>query len=215
LKLPKSKVLDRDTLLTLIYARVSTSGQKIKAQVDDLVNFCESKGWSNIKVFKEKASGVHGERSAFKEVLETCRQKGVARLVVYDLSRLSRKGVADVIETINSLQKMNIELVSRNEGLSFDGQMGLVMASMLSAFANIDYELRKEKQRIGIEKAKEVNGGKCPWGGARRKRDTSNDQAIFDLRDSGLSIRKIAERLKISTTTIQKAIKANTDQVSA
>lgn len=207
--MPKKKGLDRDTPLTLIYARVSTSGQKIKAQVDDLVKFSESKGWTNIKVFQEKASGVHGDRPAFKKALEACREAEVVRLVVYDLSRLSRKGVADVIETINALQQMNVELVSRNEGLSFDGQMGLVMASMLSAFANIDYELRREKQRIGIEKAKEVNGGKCPWGGAKRKRDNSNDQAILDLRNSGTSIRKISERLKISTTTVQKAIKAN------
>ena len=49
----------------------------------------------------------------------------IVRLFDYDLCRLSRKGVADVIETINTLQKIDADLVTRNEGLSFDRQMPL------------------------------------------------------------------------------------------
>jgi DNA invertase Pin-like site-specific DNA recombinase len=133
----------------------------------------------------------------------------VARVVVFDLSRLSRKGVADTIETINALQKMKVDLVSSNDGLDFHGQMGLVMASMLSAFSKIEHDLRAERQRIGIESAKKANGGKCPWGGSQRRRDASHDQSIQKLRETGLTIRKIAETLKISPTTVQKSVKAH------
>jgi DNA invertase Pin-like site-specific DNA recombinase len=193
---------------TAIYARVSTADQNIDAQISELVKFCESKGFSSPAMFQEKTSGV-GEREELNKLLGECLKGNFARIVIYDLSRMSRKGVADAIETIKNLQEKGVDLISMSEGLSFDGQMGLVMASMLSAFSNIDYELRREKQRIGIERSRELNGGKCPWGGARRQRDPSHDLTIKKLRKTGLTIRKIAKTLNVSPTTVQRSLKHN------
>ena len=195
--------------ITAIYARVSTQGQKITGQVNELKSFCDRKGWINPILFKEKRSAAKGAKPEFDRLMKECQSGKVARVVVFDLSRLSRKGVADTIETINALQKMKVDLVSSNDGLDFHGQMGLVMASMLSAFSKIEHDLRAERQRIGIESAKKANGGKCPWGGSQRKRDASHDQSIQKLRETGLTIRKIAETLKLSPTTVQKSVKAH------
>jgi DNA invertase Pin-like site-specific DNA recombinase len=198
--------LETSTVDTFIYARVSTTNQKIDSQVKDLIKYCEHKGWLNTKLYSEKMSGV-AKRPIFEQMLLDCRSDRPSRVVVWDLSRLSRKGVSDAIQTITYFQDMDIDLISKKEGLDFNGQMGLVMASMLSAFANIDYQLRREKQALGIESAKEKNGGKCPWGGNKRKRDNSNDSIILKLKTAGMSIRKIATTINKSPQTIQIALK--------
>jgi len=191
---------------TFIYARVSSIGQNIESQVNDLLSFCKQKGWANTRLYSEKMSGV-GKRPIFEQMLLDCRSERPSRVVVWDLSRLSRKGVSDAIQTITYFQDMDIDLISKKEGLDFNGQMGLVMASMLSAFASIDYQLRREKQALGIELAREKNGGKCPWGGNKRKRDSSNDSVILKLKTAGMSIRKIAKLINKSPQTIQVALK--------
>jgi DNA invertase Pin-like site-specific DNA recombinase len=192
---------------TAIYARVSTQGQDLTAQVEELKNYCARKGWTDVVIFEEKVSGVSDTRPQLNKMLTACSKGDISRVVVYDLSRLSRKGVSEVISLIGDLQKQKVELISINEGLSFEGQMGLVMASMLSAFANIDYELRREKQKIGIQEKIKNNNGKCPWGGATRKRDASNDKIIHQMKRDGVSIRDISTRLKIAKSTVQKSLK--------
>lgn len=205
----QKRPLEKNTLKTAIYARVSTNGQKLGSQIKELKAYCSRKNWSDIVVYEEKVSGVVTNRPELAGMLGSCFRGEIGRVVVYDLSRLSRNGVSDTVTLIGELHKANVELHSVHEGLSFDGQMGLVMASMLSAFANIDYELRREKQKIGIEQAKQANNGKCHWGGSRRTRSTKNDKQIIKMKADGVSIRDIAMRLSLGVSTVQRALKAH------
>jgi|DEB0MinimDraft_6_1074348.scaffolds.fasta_scaffold00749_4 DNA invertase Pin-like site-specific DNA recombinase len=203
----KKQELEKNTPKTAIYARVSTAGQKLESQIDELKSYCEKKGWSNVVVFAEKASGVDSDRPELAKMLKQCFKLEICRVVVYDLSRLSRRGVTDTIALMDKLKRNNVDLFSYHEDLSFEGELGLVQVSLFSAFANIDYELRREKQRIGIEKAKEANGGKAHWGGATRVRSTKNDKKIKQMREDGISIREISKRLGIGVSTVQRALK--------
>lgn len=205
----KTKTEGQKSVVTALYIRCSTQGQSFDAQRDDLVSFATSKGWTDTKVYSEKVSGVAATREVFNQMVEDVKAGLVSRVVVWDLSRLSRKGVADVIETINFFQSKGVEVVSKKEGVSFEGQMGLVMASLFSALANIDYEMRKEKCRLGIEKAREKNGGTLPWTGkGGRKKDTSKRSAIVKMLQAGATYKEIQETIGVSPTTISRAFKA-------
>lgn len=196
---------------TAIYCRVSSLSQRVESQQEDLQAYSRLRGWGESLVYAETVSGVMDgtKRPAFAKLLEDCKAGKVKRVLIFDLSRLSRKGVADTIQTISWLQERGIELVSKREGLNFDGQMGLVLASLYSALAAIDLQMRREKCLLGVERVRRLNGGKCPWGGARRTRETQNDAAILRLRKNNLSIREIARSLNLSSTTVQKALKVN------
>ena len=204
-KTTKNETLE--SVSTALYIRCSTKEQKFEAQQEDLIRFAKSKGWSNVKIFSEKVSGVASKRPVFSQMIEEVKQGNIERVCVYDLSRLSRKGVADVIETINFLQKHNVELISKKEGISFEGQMGLVMASLFSAFGNIDYCLRKEKCELGRQRIREQNNGVLPWTGrGGRKKNTEKRSAIVKMKATGATYREISKVLGVSPTTIRRAL---------
>ena len=71
---------------------------------------------------------------------------------------------------------------------------------MMGEFASqFEREMMLERQREGIAKAKaegKYKGGK----------NTVNRESVLSKRDSGLSIRSIAQELKLSPTTVHKIL---------
>jgi DNA invertase Pin-like site-specific DNA recombinase len=193
---------------TVIYARCSTKTQELDAQRDELIRYCGFKGFSNILILEEKVSAVSTDRKEYKKMMDMVKAGEVERIVIFDLSRLSRKGVADTINTIDFLTKNGVELLSKKEGISFDGQMGMVMASLFSALANIDYQMRREKCRIGIEKAREKNGGKVAGIKGGSKKNTDKRSAIVKMKATGATYKEITSVLGVSPTTIRRALTA-------
>ena len=79
------------------------------------------------------------------------------------------------------------------------------MCQMVGIFAELENNMRKERQSIGIKRALD-NGAKFG-----RKSIITNElvQKVVDLRHKGLSMRGIATKLDISTTVVQKSLKYN------
>ncbi len=73
------------------------------------------------------------------------------------------------------------------------------MLNMLGAVAQFERSITKERQAEGIAKAK----GKYK----EREPDTIRNNQIIQLRESGLSIRKIATKLNCNPSPVQRALK--------
>lgn len=73
----------------------------------------------------------------------------------------------------------------------------------LAAIARKDYEQRRERQAQGIERAKQA--GKYQG----RPIDREKHKRIIELLDAGLSIRKVAEHARCSTSTVQAVKQAH------
>lgn len=199
-----------DTRSTAIYSRVSTLSQNIEGQIRDLEQYCHHRGWTNTKIFSEKFTGTTQDRPVYKKLKEEIANGKIERVVIVEISRLSRVGVTQVIQEIQFMLDHNCLLVSKNEALDFSGHLGQAMAGILGALARIDYEHRRERILIGIDNARQKNGGKCHW--ARPKqRSTKFDDTIVLLRQQGYSYRKIASNLQISLGRVERAIYALQD----
>lgn len=210
--MPRSKPHETSTVL---YVRCSTKQQSFKAQKDMLLKFCKGKKWKVTEVYQEKRSGTNLNRPQLSKMLEDAVKGEISRVVIQDLSRLTRTGIGDTIRTIEHLMENNVELYSVSEGMALTSQFGTLVASIMSWLANAEQSIRTEKQRLGIEAARKANGGKCHWGGSKRKRDVERDKSIVILREQSekkgkrLSVRKLAEQFKCSPATVQKAISDN------
>ena len=78
---------------TIIYARVSTGKQKdhLETQLNDLNQFCISKGWTVDETISEVASGVtFDKRKSFYRLLDEIESNKVKRIVITHKDRLSR-----------------------------------------------------------------------------------------------------------------------------
>lgn len=176
------------------YARTSTIDQVagIEAQVRDLqAAGCE-------EIFQEHASAVK-QRDGLDKALGYVRQGDT--LVVTKLDRLARS-VPDLYTIVDMLKEKGVHLCILGLGIDTSTAAGKVMLTMMGAFAEFEREIMLERQREGIEKAKEE--GKYR---GRKPMPTEIVHAVETFLETGVSKVWIAKRLNIGEATVYRIAK--------
>ena len=129
------------------YARVSSSSQNLDVQLGQL-NDAGSE-----KVFAEKMTGTsRSDRYALTECLDWVREGDT--LVVTRLDRLARSG-RDLHDIIGQLSAKKVGFRCVQQGaVDTTTSMGKLILGILGAVAEFETDIRKERQREGIERAK-------------------------------------------------------------
>jgi len=176
------------------YARVSTSQQDHSSQVARL----EAAGAT--KVFTEKRSGLDGERPALAECLRYLREGDT--LLVTKLDRLARS-TADLYKIVSDIDKRGVSFkVLDDAAIDTSSRTGKLVMGILALIAEFETDIRKERQMEGIARAK----AEGRTGGRPALVTEEVRTRVFDLRDQGMSIRKVAEEIGFSKATVQKII---------
>jgi DNA invertase Pin-like site-specific DNA recombinase len=128
------------------YARVSSTGQSLDVQLDQL------KATGCTKVFAEKRSGRKAkDREQLTLALGYVRDGDV--FVVTRLDRLARS-VTDLRNIVDQLEAKGVGFRVLRQEIDTTTSSGRLMLNMLAAFAEFENDLRRERQRDGIEKAR-------------------------------------------------------------
>jgi len=174
------------------YARVSSSSQSLKLQQQQLTeNGCE-------KLFSEKMSGTStSDRIALQEALEWLR--GGDTLVVTRLDRLARSG-KDLHRIIDQLAAKEVGFRCLQQGaVDTTTSMGKLVLGILGAVAEFETDIRKERQREGIEKAKQR--------GVYKGRPASIDaNKVRELKAAGLGGAAIAREMGIGRASVYRLL---------
>jgi DNA invertase Pin-like site-specific DNA recombinase len=172
------------------YARVSSTGQSLEVQQDALAAAgCE-------KVFSEKRSGTTtAGRDALGEAMEFAREGDV--LMVTRLDRLARS-MTDLRTIVDALEAKGVGFRCIQQGaVDTTSSMGRLVLNMLGAVAEFETDLRKERQRDGIEKAKVA--------GAYKGRPVSIEATkVQELKASGMGASDIAKALGIGRASVYR-----------
>lgn len=180
------------------YARVSTKDQCLETQIEAL----QDAGCDLIRTETITGTMAARDRPELSVLLEFAREGD--SLVVVRLDRLGRS-TRDVLEVVQYLTDQGIGLETL-DGLKFDGSAtGKLFLTMLSAFAEFDYNLRRERQLEGIERAKSQGVYK----GRKRSIDR---ELLFELHRSGLGPAAIAKELNIGRTSVYRCLAEAPDQ---
>ena len=154
------------------YARVSSVGQSLEVQVDAL------KGAGCEKIYSEKLSGkTAADRPQLQRALDQARAGDT--LVVTRLDRLARS-VSDLHRIVDQLTKEGVAFRCLQQGgVDTTTSTGKLTLAILGAVAEFENDIRRERQRDGIERAKErgVYRGRPPSIDARK---------IIELKGEGL-----------------------------
>ena len=175
------------------YIRVSTVDQNTVRQLD---------GIELDKVFTEHKSGKNKDREQLKVMLDYVRDGDTIH--VHSIDRLARN-LADLKELINIIIGKGVTVQFHKEGMKFNGNkadsMSNLMLNILGSFAEFERDIMLERQREGIAKAKEE-------GKYKGRTKTVDDHAIrLAMSKNGASFRKVAKDLKVSLSTVQRAMK--------
>ena len=191
-------------LSVAVYLRVSTSHQTTENQFRELIDVCNRNRWQIVGLYEETISGTKGldERTELNRMMLDATRKNFDKVVVWSVDRLGRS-MKHLVSVLSQLDDLNVDVFSYVQGIDTSTQFGKSMFQMVGIFAELENNMRKERQSIGIKRALD-NGAKFG------RKSIMNEELIFkinNLREEGHSMRYIAKECDVSTTIVQKAIK--------
>ena len=199
-----------------IFCRVSTQSQTTENQFIELYEVCERNDWTVVEEYNETVSGTKGEndRDELKRMLIDASRKKFDKVVVWSVDRLGRN-MKHLVSVLTQLKDLEIDIYSYKQGIDTSTTMGQSFFYMVGIFSELENNMRRERQIIGIKRALE-NGAKFV---RKTKLNDVTVSAINQMRDEGDSIRKIASELNLGVATVHKVcsemVMQNKEVVSA
>ena len=194
-----------------IYCRVSTADQSCQLQLSELRNYCANRNWRIAGEYVDTGwSGSKANRPELNRLMNDARKRRFDTVVVWKLDRWGRS-VADSIRSIQELDSLGIKFlaVTQNIGTEESSPMSRFMLVIMSAFAELERELIRERTVAGVRAAR-ANGKIL----GRPRRIFRRDEVVR-LRDKqSLSWRAIAKELGIPVMTAVDAYRDCTEIVA-
>ncbi len=187
-----------------LYARISTADgrQTLERQRRDLKKFAADAQWKVVATAEDTISGSSRQRPGLDTVLRAAQDQKMDILCVTEISRLSRSGVMQVIELIQTLKKNGVDVWSITEPhLRTSGPYGELFLAVAAAIAKIEIEHLRTRILSGVSNAKAA-GKVC-----NRPRRIVDLTRIVELKAQGLGVRAIGKELGISKSVVQSRIK--------
>lgn len=177
------------------YARVSTRGQNLEAQIKAL----KENGVEEEHLFMEKVSGASRERSELDAMLRFVRKGDT--LIATKLDRIARS-TKHLLEIAETLEDKGVSFKVLNINLDTSTPTGKLMLTMLGAIAQFERDMMLERQAEGfaIAKAKGRIKGRKPTARAKSKE-------IHELVNQGLTKQAVADRLGIGVASVYRVLK--------
>jgi DNA invertase Pin-like site-specific DNA recombinase len=176
------------------YARVSTDGQSVDAQVRQLTRAgCK-------KVFREVASGAKTDRAQLRRLLSQLEAGDV--LTVTRLDRLARS-TRDLLNTLASIAGKKAGFQSLGDAWAdTTTSHGRLMLTVLGGLAEFERDLIRARTSEGRERAK-ARGVKM---GRKPKLTSHQRQEVLRRKENGEALREIARSYNVHNSTISRLV---------
>ena len=184
-----------------VYARVSTKEQDVNTQLEVLREVCQRQKYEVYYEYVDRGeSGSKESRPAFDEMLKDMRARKFNCVMVYKLDRIGRS-LPHLINLFTEFENKKVEFISATQNINTSTPEGKMFMRMLMVLAEYERELTVSRVKSGMDRARKQ--GKV----IGRPRTGVNGGEVLRLREKGLSIRKIADKLGCSYGTVFRIVK--------
>jgi DNA invertase Pin-like site-specific DNA recombinase len=174
------------------YARVSTDGQTLDAQIANL------KGAGAEKVFREKVSGARADRPELTRLLRALTRGDV--VIITRLDRLARS-TRDLLNTLAAIAEKKAAFQSLGDSWAdTTTPHGRLMLTVLGGLAEFERELIRARTGEGRERAK-ARGVRL---GRKPKLTSHQVREALGRRDAGEPLAEIGRSYNVSHSTISR-----------
>ena len=189
---------------TALYARVSTSdkGQDPEMQLRELREHCARRGWEVVGEYVDVGvSGSKDSRPALNKLVADAHRRKLDAILVWKLDRFGRS-LKHLVNALAEFESLGIAFISLKESLDLTTPAGRLMFGIISAMAEFERDLIRERVRAGIanRRAKGFRVGRKPI--------ILDASRLATLRSEGLTIREIANQLACSPALVHKTLTA-------
>nr|BDD48146.1 transposase [Paracoccaceae bacterium] len=174
------------------YRRISSATQSMQRQ--DL-DGCD-------KVFEEAVTGAKRDRPQLNAMLDWIREGDEVR--VHSIDRLARD-LRDLQSIVSTIVNKGAQITFIKEQLKFsaeeDDKYSKLQLHFMGAFAEFERSIIKERQREGIEKAKQE-------GRYTGRKATIDPDKVYEMHISGMGATAIAKELGIGRASVYRILEA-------
>jgi DNA invertase Pin-like site-specific DNA recombinase len=183
------------------YLRVSSKSQTAMMQRDAIERAASARGDVVAEWYEDRLTGGGRHPPELVRLLEHARQGQLAKLYVYRLDRLGRRGIRDLLGIVHELEQCGVELVTVADGFSLDGPARDVVIAVIAWAAQME-RLAIGERIADARRRIESKGG--AWGRPRRVFDLERAKA---MQANGRSMRQISKALGVPKATMARALK--------
>ena len=177
------------------YIRVSTILQNTERQLLDVP--CD-------RTYEDKLSGKDTNRPQFQLMMSNLRSGDVVN--VHSLDRVGRN-TKDILEIVETIKSIGATIHFHKENLKFDGSKSDLysdlMLTILSGFATFERNIILERQREGIEIAKQ----KGKYKGRKSKLSVVEQNELKLEFDGGVPKTELAKKYDLSRSYVYRLVK--------
>lgn len=176
------------------YARVSTDGQSVTAQVAAL----QMAG--AVKVWREVASGAKTDRAQLRKAIAALEPGDVLMVVRGDRAARSVRDMLNLLAQITAKGAAFCSLAEAWADTRDQTAMGRLMRTIMAGFAEFERELIQARTSEGRTRAKE-RGVKL---GRKPKLTPHQQREAAERRENGEAVREIARSYAVHHSTISR-----------
>ena len=187
-----------------LYARVSKTSQSVERQISELEIVAARNDWEIVDRYIDHGiSGSKGRdgRPELDRMMKDSTKRKFDVVMVWSIDRLGRS-LQHLIEILNDLNAKNIDLYFDQQSIDSTTPTGKLMFSLLSAFAEFEKSIIRERVISGLDNARK----KGRIGGRPTNLTDEIRLKIVEMKGAGVPIRKIKNECSVGTATIYKVL---------
>ncbi|RLE79283.1 MAG: hypothetical protein DRJ52_08745 [Thermoprotei archaeon] len=192
-----------------VYIRVSTKKQELENQLIAIEEWLKVRGlsWEDIDYkFEDVESGAEDRRPGFQELWRLVREGRVKSIIVFEISRLSRRQRTLIDFLYDCVEKGTMIYSVKESYLSEwlkDPKGRTIIVGLLSILYDLERQLISERTKAGLARAR-AQGKKI---GGQFKLSEKEVKELIRLYKEGVPIRRIARRFGISRATVYRYLR--------
>jgi DNA invertase Pin-like site-specific DNA recombinase len=183
-----------------IYARVSTREQNPETQILDLRSFANARSFTIVNEYVDYASGGRSDRTNYQKLLDDVKKRRTDAVLVWKFDRFARS-TKELINALEEFNALGVDFISYKENVDTTTPAGKILFTMISAFAEFEREIIRERVRAGMDKAK-AKGKKL----GRPRIPLYKVNMALDMRGKGIDYKTVIRKLGISKSGFYQII---------
>jgi DNA invertase Pin-like site-specific DNA recombinase len=188
-----------------LYLRVSTAGQTVENQRQDLMRVAEQRGWHVVEEYVDHGiSGSKGrdERPAFKKLTKDAAAGKLDMVAAWSIDRIGRS-IGHLVEFMDELRHQSVGIYLHQQQVDTGTAAGRAFLQMAGVFAEFERGIIIERINAGLARAR--SEGKQL---GRPRVDDATEGHIRKMLAKGTGKLKIARTLGVGVSTVQRVAAA-------
>jgi DNA invertase Pin-like site-specific DNA recombinase len=174
-------------------------------QLIDLRSFAQGRNLRIVEEYVDYASGAKNDRANYLKVFDAVRKRKTDAVMVWKFDRFARS-TRELINALEEFGSLGIDFISYKENVDTSTPAGKILFTIISAFAEFERAIIRERVIAGMEKAK-AKGKRI----GRPQIPPFKVKAIQEMRAKGIEYRQICKKLGISKSVYYNLLKIYAD----